>query len=135
MNFKYRIDNNEAIITGLIDDLIDDLVNSVIIPEFIGDLPVTGIAMDSFCWLPELKYITIPKSVLNIHCDAFPYNSNLISINNIGINKLFCVINNRHVWYDTDVFKIIYQIGGDYMVGGYSYFINNKRVSREFNII
>ena len=67
--FKYRIIDDEIIITGV----KDQLVKSIDISEFIGDLPVTGIAMDSYHRISKLKYITIPKSVLNIHRDAFRY--------------------------------------------------------------
>ena len=133
--FKCHVIDDEIVISGV----NNRNVVSVEIPEFINDYPVTRIESYSFCWCDNLTNIVIPNSVVNIDEDTFAYDSKLKFINNIEIKNRFCVINNRHIWYNTDIFKIKHQIGGDYCAYndyiGLRYFIGNKKYNEYFNII
>lgn len=133
--FKHHVIYDEIVISG-----VDNRnVVSVEIPEFINGYPVTSIESHSFSWCDNLTNIKIPNSVINIDGDAFEYNTSLKFINNVEIKGGFCVINNRHIWFRTDIFKINYQIGGDYCVYtdyiDLRYFINNEKYYKYFNTL
>ena len=131
MNFKYRIENNEVIITGY-SDLSSTEIN---IPEFMDGLPVIGIDKHAFYGVSPVDRLMVPNSVVNIDEDVFAYSSRLKYINNIEIKDKFCVINNRHVWHNTDILYIKYQICGNYYCeyrDEFRYFIDNIRCLGNF---
>lgn len=113
MNFKYRIVNNEVIITGL----IDDFVKEINIPELIDGLPVTGIGEQSFYCVLYVESLMIPNSVVDIHWNIFSFNHEIKYINNNKVTGESHVINNRHIYCGGDIYDIIYQIGSDYYCG------------------
>lgn len=133
--FKCHVIDDEIVISGV----NNRNVVSVEIPEFINGYLVTSIESHSFCWCDYLTDIIIPNSVVNIDEDIFAYDSKLKFINNIEIKGGFCVINNRHIWFRTNIFKINYQIGGDYCTDtdylDLKYFINGLRYWTDFNTL
>lgn len=110
MSFKYRIENNEVIITGY-SDLFSTEIN---IPEFIDGLPVIGIDEQSFYCVLYVESLTIPNSVVDIHWNIFSFNHEIKYINNNKATGETHVINDRHIYCGGDIYDIIYKIGGDY---------------------
>ena len=110
MNFKYRIVNNEIIITGYSDSSSTEIN----IPEFIDGLPVTGIGEQSFYCVLYVESLMIPNSVVDIHWNIFSFNHEIKYINNNKVTGESHVINNRYIYCGGDIYDIIYQIGGDY---------------------
>lgn len=110
MSFKYRIENNEVIITGY-SDLSSTEIN---IPEFMGGLPVIGIDEHSFYGVLRVDHLIVPNSVTNIHWNIFSFNHEIKYINNNKVTGESHVINNRHIYCGGDIYDIIYQIGSDY---------------------
>lgn len=77
MSLKYKIEDGEVRITGHTDKSI----KSIIIPEFIENLPVTNIGAFSFCGYTSLTQITIPNQVNIISNSAFRGCYSLIEVN------------------------------------------------------
>lgn len=73
MDFEYRIENNEAIITrcGIFDK------NTVEVPEQIGEYPVVGLDERSFSCITTIKKIVLPKTIRRIGDKAFYWCSAL----------------------------------------------------------
>ena len=112
MEFKYKIDNGEATITGIknwfrLPTIID-------IPESIDGYPVTEINYSAFWGHDRAISIIIPITIINIEHECFWGCNSINEINGVKLENGLCLINNRHVWYDRDIFKINHQIGGDY---------------------
>ena len=107
---KYKIENNEVTITGY----KDQFVKSIVIPDKIDGYPVTRIGSLETLYTNEL---IIPNSVNNISCIGLRNHGMLKYINNQPIIDGFCVINNRFIYYQGMVYRIVYNIGGDYFVG------------------
>lgn len=132
MDFKYRIVNNEVIITGY-SDLSSTEIN---IPEFMDGLPVIGIDEHSFYGVLRVDHLIVPNSVTNIHWNIFSSNHEIKYINNNKVTGETHVINNRWIYYRGDINYIIHQIGSDYYcnVGNNKrYFINGLRYWVDFN--
>lgn len=73
MDFEYRIENNEAVITrcGIFDK------NTVEVPEQIGEYPVVGLDERSFSCITTIKKIVLPKTIRRIGDKAFYWCSAL----------------------------------------------------------
>lgn len=73
MDFEYRIENNEAVITrcGIFDK------NTVEVPEQIGEYPVVGLDERSFSCITTIKKIVLPKTIRKIGDKAFYWCSAL----------------------------------------------------------
>lgn len=73
MDFEYRIENNEAVITrcGIFDK------NTVEVPEQIGEYPVVGLDERSFSCITTIKKIVLPKTTRRIGDKAFYWCSAL----------------------------------------------------------
>jgi len=72
-DFTYSTSNNEITITGY----FGPAGGTLIIPDTITDLPVTGITVGAFAGDTSLTGITIPDSVISIGAGAFDDCSNL----------------------------------------------------------
>lgn len=132
MDFKYRIVNNEVIITGY-SDLSSTEIN---IPEFIDGLPVTCIDEHAFHGVLHVEYLILPNSIVDIHWNIFSYDHKISYINDNKVSGYIHVINNRYIYYRGGINYIIYQIGGEYYcsVGDNKrYFINGLRYWVDFN--
>ena len=132
--FNYKIVNNEVIITGC----IDKSVKSIIIPEFIDNLPITNIDNYAFSACKYLKDIIIPNYVTNIGDYAFSYCTSLKEINGVKLKEYINIIDNRFTCSRyLLIHKIKYQIGGDYAVihdiDCISYLIANNPYNIFFN--
>lgn len=73
MDFEYRIENNEAVITrcGIFDK------NTVEVPEQIGEYQVVGLDERSFSCITTIKKIVLPKTIRRIGDKAFYWCSAL----------------------------------------------------------
>lgn len=73
MDFEYRIENNEALITrcGIFDK------NTVEVPEQIGEYPVVGLDERSFSCITTIKKIVLPKTIKIIGDKTFYWCSAL----------------------------------------------------------
>lgn len=153
--FEYKIENGEVTITGIKDKTVE----SIIIPKEIDGYPVTNIDNYALDCLPKVRNIIIPDSILNISHDTFANCRSLetinipdsiinigsdcllgcrllIKINNIKLNKGINIINNRFIYHNTWVCKILNQIGNDYYhecYGENGYFIDNIEYGEIFN--
>ena len=115
MDFEYRIENNEVIITGH----IYNLVTEINIPDYIEGYRITDIEITS-----------------QNNCQSLTKINN-IDNNNFGIN----IINDRFIFHrlilpdSRSFFPIIYAIGDNYVVksnGKFYYFINNELYHTSF---
>lgn len=130
MGLKYKIENGEVTIISY----TDKSAKSVIIPEFIDGVPVTGIR--DFGYLNNVEELIIPKSVTYIHSGAFEYCLRLKSINNHKIENGICVINNRFIKFSNFIHTIRYQIIDDYSCDFYNmrrFFIKTLWYDEYFN--
>lgn len=120
--------NNLNGCTGItITGIKDKNVESIIIPERINGYPVTAICSSDEWLLPRLKYITIPKSVIEIESLIFYGSNNINVINGEFIEYDFIIINDRFIYDNYYVYLIAYQVGGDYVVDSdelVSYFVD-----------
>lgn len=131
--FEYKIIENKVIITGFNDSSITHIE----IPNVIDGYPVTMIGSLETLYTEEL---IIPNSVNDISCIGLRNHGMLKYINAQPIIDGFCVINNRFIYYHGMVYRIVYNIGGDYFVGysmlSYSYncyFIDGFLYYENFN--
>jgi hypothetical protein len=107
MNFKYKIIDNEVTITGV----KDKFTKSIEIPEFIDNLPVTNIGEYAFYNCASLK-----------------------EINGVDIKEGVNFINNRFIYRNQLIYKILYQICDDYICGYKNIFINGKYLNNILDI-
>lgn len=109
--FKYKIENNEVTITGIIDKSLEHIT----IPETIEGYSVTKI--DYSCLLlsrcVSLRYVNDMKIQIGV------------------IN----MINNKFILWNKKIYVIKHQIGNDYYCDGYtnSHFISGKRYYDNFD--
>lgn len=128
---EYIIENGEVIITNIGDD------NSVLIdiPEFIEGYPVTKIVQDTRCGFFSLRYLNIPKSINNVDPYVFTYTPNLTYINNVKLEDMV-IINNNFIYSHQLLYKIKYEICGEYTsynyYGDIRYFLEKYRYIENF---
>lgn len=107
--FDYKIENNEVTII----EVKDKSLTVIDIPEFIDGLPVTSLSDTTFCRCFSLYDIKIPKSINNIDFHALYYFKSQY-INGEKIIDSLNIINDKFIYRNRLVRKIIYQIGVDY---------------------
>ncbi|MBK7998489.1 MAG: leucine-rich repeat domain-containing protein [Verrucomicrobia bacterium] len=73
-DFEFQRENEGAVITRY-----HGLGGAVVIPERLGDIPVTGIGLEAFYGVISLTNVTIPDSVTSIGYYAFALCTNLTS--------------------------------------------------------
>lgn len=153
--FKYEIIDGEVTITGIKDEAIE----SILVPKFIDNHQVTGIGRYAFGCSHNVRNIILQDSIINVGYDAFancgglesitiPNSVNyidstcllscsqLIEINGFKLNGGVNIINNRFIYYNTWIYKIIYQICDDYYYYCYvdnGYFIDGLDYYKNFN--
>lgn len=110
MEFEYIIENGEVTITGIKDKFIQ----SVEIPEYLGDIPVTTIGHKAFYNCTILKEIIIPTTINRIFYTSFD-NLYGVIINNIKISG-YHIINNKFIVGGCNFLTILNQINTDYIV-------------------
>lgn len=135
--FDYEIEDNEVTITGV----KGASVKSIIIPEFIDGYPVTKINEYCFWFTKSLDDITIPDSVFNIDYNAF-HCCDLYNINGKQTKNCICIINDRFIYHNNNIIKIMHNISNDYCgykIGKHiysvslSYYINGECYDSKFN--
>lgn len=122
--FEYKIENDEATITGY----NDRSAKSIIIPGFIDNLPVTKIGSFSFAHCNTTLNIILPNSVTYLGENSFIGNDMLI-INNIELKEGINVVNNRFIFYNGYTSNIMYQINDDYVCDD-GYFMDGEFKNR-----
>lgn len=133
--FEYKIENNEVTII----ETMDKSLTVIDIPEFIEGYPVTNIGEFAFCRCFSLYDIKIPKSVNNIDFHAL-YYFNSQYINGEKIVGSVNIINNKFIYRNRLVRKIIYQIGADHCCSNNNssyilYLINCDLYTKNFKLI
>ena len=129
--FKYKIENNEVTITGIIDKSLEHIT----IPETIDGLPVIKINYDVLWYNRELSNIVIPTSINTLPYYVFVNSPSLTHINNIELKYNKPIIhNNKFIICGKRSYKIIYQMCDDYYCCGlyYHYFIDEKPHNTDF---
>lgn len=115
----------------------DKTVESIIIPETINGYPVTKITSEALGWLHSLEYLTIPPSVSVISTEALNGSTNINVINGEFIENNFIVINNKFIFNREYLYKIKYQVCGDYVISygiHLGYFFDKIEHNRNFRI-
>ena len=114
-NFEYEIDDGQVIIIGYTNNSVE----SIVIPEFIEGYPVTSLWEHSFSMCEFLLSITIPISVDTIERSILFNCESIYRINGVEVINDFCIINNKFIYDNEIISKIIYQIGNDYYIECY----------------
>lgn len=130
--FTYEIIDGEVTITGYNDQSVE----SIIIPETIEGYTVTKIGLYAFSNFKKLITIIIPNQIIDIGYNSLFGTFSLKYINNDMIMNSWYVINNKFVFRDDYSYKIIHQIGYDFLVirryGEICYLINNDMCNTNF---
>ena len=131
--FEYEIIDGEVTITGINgfigsqplarydgDRLVtycdDNFIKSLTIPDSIDGYPVTKIDEWAFAPCKSLVHISIPNSIINISSTILYTANSLSKINDIEIVDRFCKIQNRFIYTNKYILKIVFNILDCYIV-------------------